>query len=191
MLQPNYFDGLLVSTQLCPQSVLNHLLPFVAGSRPIIFYGAHKEPLVDLAVHMRRSPECLNVQLTESWLREHQVLSGRTHPMMNMSSGGGFLLSTTKVIDCPALPSYHVDSLPLTATQTISSTSQEDTPMEEATPPVAVATTEPVSTLNPVQTNSTDLLNTTSADTTDNHSDDHAVAPSSSSLPSDKKRRYV
>ncbi|KAI8049548.1 Gcd10p family-domain-containing protein [Syncephalis plumigaleata] len=106
LLNAGGFDGLLVATQLCPISVLKHLLPYVAGSRPIIFYGACKELLVDLTAYMRRSPECLNVQLTESWLREHQVLSGRTHPLMNMSSGGGFLVTATKVIDCPSLPSY-------------------------------------------------------------------------------------
>ncbi|RKP22416.1 Gcd10p family-domain-containing protein, partial [Syncephalis pseudoplumigaleata] len=97
MLAAGNFDGLLVATQMCPISVLDRLLPHVAGSRPVVFYGPCKELLVDLTAHMRRSPDCLNVQLTESWLREHQVLSGRTHPLMNMSSGGGFLVAATKV----------------------------------------------------------------------------------------------
>lgn len=30
-----------------------------------------------------------------------QVLPGRTHPEMNMSAGGGYLLSALRVIDCP------------------------------------------------------------------------------------------
>ncbi|KAF1806298.1 hypothetical protein V8B55DRAFT_1320690 [Mucor lusitanicus] len=48
-----------------------------------------------------------NIELTESSMREYQVLPGRMHPNMNMScgGGGGYLLSTLCVIDCPSDPS--------------------------------------------------------------------------------------
>lgn len=38
------------------------------------------------------------LQLQESWLREQQVLPGRTHPHMTMSTTGGYILSGIKVL---------------------------------------------------------------------------------------------
>ena len=46
---------------------------------------------------MRAHTIYLNPSITESWLRKWQVLPGRTHPFMNMSGSGGFLLTATKV----------------------------------------------------------------------------------------------
>ena len=40
---------------------------------------------------------CINVQLVEPWLREYQVLPQRTHPNMNMSGTGGYMLSAVYV----------------------------------------------------------------------------------------------
>ena len=42
-------------------------------------------------------PGYLGPSLTEGFLRQYQVLPGRTHPMMNMSGSGGFILSVIKV----------------------------------------------------------------------------------------------
>jgi hypothetical protein len=35
--------------------------------------------------------------LCDNWLREYQVLPNRTHPLVNMSCSGGYLLSGIKV----------------------------------------------------------------------------------------------
>jgi hypothetical protein len=49
---------------------------------------------------MRASKELINVQLTESWVREYQLplqkMSG-THPHMNALPHGGFLLCAIRV----------------------------------------------------------------------------------------------
>ncbi|RIB22294.1 Gcd10p family-domain-containing protein [Gigaspora rosea] len=89
------FDGLLVASQYQPESILDTLVPYLAGSRPIIIYHINREVLVNTCVHMRISGKFLNPQLTESWLREYQVLPGRTHPSMSTSGGGGYLLQAT------------------------------------------------------------------------------------------------
>ncbi|KAJ2585289.1 tRNA (adenine(58)-N(1))-methyltransferase non-catalytic subunit TRM6, partial [Coemansia sp. RSA 1722] len=60
-------------------------------SRMLVVYDQSKEALVELFAWLRESPSFINVQLTESWLREYQVLPSRTHPLMNTSGGGGFL----------------------------------------------------------------------------------------------------
>ncbi|CAG8450142.1 15670_t:CDS:10 [Dentiscutata erythropus] len=88
------FDGLLVASQYQPESILDTLVPYLAGSRPIIIYHINREVLVNTCVHMRISGKFLYPQITESWLRQYQVLPGRTHPSMSTSGGGGYLLQT-------------------------------------------------------------------------------------------------
>ena len=44
------------------------------------------------------SKAAVALQLQESWLREQQVLPGRTHPHMTMSTTGGYILSGIKVL---------------------------------------------------------------------------------------------
>lgn len=40
----------------------------------------------------------LNPTITEPFLRQYQVLPGRTHPEMNGTAHGGFILHATKVV---------------------------------------------------------------------------------------------
>ncbi|KAJ2733563.1 tRNA (adenine(58)-N(1))-methyltransferase non-catalytic subunit trm6 [Coemansia sp. Cherry 401B] len=87
------FDALVISTNYNLLSVIRKLVPFLGGSRMLVVYDQSKEALTEAYAQLRESPEFLNVQLTESWLREYQVLPNRTHPLMNMSGGGGFILS--------------------------------------------------------------------------------------------------
>ncbi|CAK8575614.1 unnamed protein product [Lathyrus sativus] len=39
----------------------------------------------------------IGLQITEPWLLEYQVLPSRTHPHMQMSVFGGYILSGTKI----------------------------------------------------------------------------------------------
>merc|ERR1712183_277052 len=41
----------------------------------------------------------INLRLSDTWMREYQVLPGRTHPSMNMTQSGGFILTGIKL--CP------------------------------------------------------------------------------------------
>jgi tRNA (adenine-N(1)-)-methyltransferase non-catalytic subunit len=105
LLHEGDFDGLIISSALQPETVLKELMKYVCGSRPVVIYSFNKEVLLHAAYWMRRSNDFLNSELTESSLREYQVLPGRMHPNMNMSCGGGYLLSALRVIDCPFDPS--------------------------------------------------------------------------------------
>jgi tRNA (adenine-N(1)-)-methyltransferase non-catalytic subunit len=46
---------------------------------------------------MKKDPNYLAANLTESWTRTYQVLPGRTHPMMSTSGTGGFLLNAVRM----------------------------------------------------------------------------------------------
>ncbi|KAJ2077049.1 tRNA (adenine(58)-N(1))-methyltransferase non-catalytic subunit trm6 [Coemansia sp. RSA 988] len=95
------FDALVISTNYNPKSVIKKLTPHLGGSRMLVVYDQFKEPLLEAFAWLRESPEFLNVQITESWLREYQVLPSRTHPLMNMSGGGGFILSAIHLASNP------------------------------------------------------------------------------------------
>ncbi|KAI1292716.1 tRNA (adenine(58)-N(1))-methyltransferase non-catalytic subunit trm6 [Mortierella claussenii] len=95
------FDALVVASQYQPESILERLLPYVRGSRPVVVYQPAKEALLETSTWMRKCPDLLAPQLTESWLRKSQVLPGRTHPEMSTWGSGGCLLTATRVIDQP------------------------------------------------------------------------------------------
>ena len=101
ILHAGEFDGLVIASQYQPESILEKLLPFIRGSRPVVVYHTAKEALLETSTWMRKSSELLAPQLTESWLRKSQVLPGRTHPEMSTWGGGGCLLTATKIIDFP------------------------------------------------------------------------------------------
>ena len=46
---------------------------------------------------LRHRNAALHMQITENWVREFQVLKGRTRPNMNMDDSGGFVLSGIKL----------------------------------------------------------------------------------------------
>ncbi|KAJ3279968.1 tRNA (adenine(58)-N(1))-methyltransferase non-catalytic subunit TRM6, partial [Blyttiomyces sp. JEL0837] len=100
VLEEGNFDGLLISSQHSVLEVINKLQRFVGGSRPIIVYSTHREFLVPTYLMMRSSATFINAQLTESWMREYQTPSSSTgtHPFMQTSGTGGYLLSCIRGI---------------------------------------------------------------------------------------------
>ncbi|KAJ3031105.1 UNVERIFIED_CONTAM: tRNA (adenine(58)-N(1))-methyltransferase non-catalytic subunit trm6 [Siphonaria sp. JEL0065] len=97
--QPNHFDGLIIASQFENLEILGKLIPYVGYSRPVVIYSQFKESLVPAYLMMRGSPDFVNAQLSETLTREYQVpVSGLgTHPFMQTSGGGGFLLTATRV----------------------------------------------------------------------------------------------
>ncbi|KAJ3093090.1 tRNA (adenine(58)-N(1))-methyltransferase non-catalytic subunit trm6 [Quaeritorhiza haematococci] len=95
------YDGLVLASGFQPAHLISTLSPLLAGSRPVVAYHPSKEVLLDAYVYMRKSPEFVNMQLTESWLREYQVPVNApgTRPLMLTSATGGFLLSGIRVFD--------------------------------------------------------------------------------------------
>ncbi|XP_064602606.1 tRNA (adenine(58)-N(1))-methyltransferase non-catalytic subunit TRM6-like [Liolophura sinensis] len=91
-------DGLIVAFNQDPLPVVSYLSPFIHPSRPVVVFSQFKEPLMDTYVQMREKNVGVNFRVTETWLREYQVLPERTHPMVKMSAGGGYLLTYTTVI---------------------------------------------------------------------------------------------
>ncbi|KAI8901068.1 Gcd10p family-domain-containing protein [Globomyces pollinis-pini] len=99
MFQSKSFEGLIVASKFKAKDVIEKLAPYLRSSSPVVVYDPRKEMLMDALLHVQKTKEFINTQLTESWIREYQVpiFSSGTHPMMMTSGGGGFILSCTTV----------------------------------------------------------------------------------------------
>ncbi|XP_059211676.1 tRNA (adenine(58)-N(1))-methyltransferase non-catalytic subunit TRM6 [Centropristis striata] len=90
-------DGLVIASRFHPCPVLMGLLKFLSPSRPFVVYSQYKEPLIECYTKLKEHGGTVNLRLTDTWLRHYQVLPNRTHPVLLMSGGGGYLLSGTTV----------------------------------------------------------------------------------------------
>ncbi|KAF8481320.1 Gcd10p-domain-containing protein, partial [Russula ochroleuca] len=91
------FEGLFVASVYDPLSILGKLFSYLGGSASVVVYSPHLQVMSDLHATLRTDPRYLAPSISESWLRQYQVLPGRTHPMMTTSGGGGYLLHAIKV----------------------------------------------------------------------------------------------
>ncbi|NXP07717.1 TRM6 methyltransferase, partial [Thinocorus orbignyianus] len=105
-------DGLIVASKFHPTPLLLSLLEFVAPSRPFVVYCQYKEPLLECYTKLRERGGVIYLKLSETWLRNYQVLPDRSHPKLTMSGGGGYLLSgITVVLDKGKSDSSHLEAL--------------------------------------------------------------------------------
>nr|XP_019590459.1 PREDICTED: tRNA (adenine(58)-N(1))-methyltransferase non-catalytic subunit TRM6 isoform X2 [Rhinolophus sinicus] len=93
LLSERNADGLIVASRFHPTPLLLTLLDFVAPSRPFVVYCQYKEPLLECYTKLRERGGVINLRVSETWLRNYQVLPDRSHPKLLMSGGGGYLLS--------------------------------------------------------------------------------------------------
>jgi tRNA (adenine-N(1)-)-methyltransferase non-catalytic subunit len=96
-------DSLIVAVKDDPKHAFHLLRPYLRHSRPFVVYCPHIQPLAQLYHELVSAPDrervAINMQLTESWAREYQVLPSRTHPTMSMSGMSGYMLTGVNI--CP------------------------------------------------------------------------------------------
>ena len=90
-------DSLIISTHFHPTAVLLQLWPTLAPAAPFVVFCEYVEPLVQCFRELQKRQIACKLQLGNTWTREFQVLPGRTHPAMNMTSCSGFILTGVKV----------------------------------------------------------------------------------------------
>ena len=93
------FTSLLMATKYHPKVLLTHLLKYLSPGCPFAVYFAYQEPLMECYVTLRELNLATNVEITETWYRNIQVLPNRTHPEIVMSSTGGYILRGIKVVN--------------------------------------------------------------------------------------------
>jgi len=99
LLKKHVCDSLILSCQYDPASTLLNLFPYLLPSCPFVVFYEYMEPLVECFKTLQEKRLAINLRLCDTWMREYQVLPGRTHPNMNMSQNGGFILTGVKL--CP------------------------------------------------------------------------------------------
>ncbi|WOL09656.1 hypothetical protein Cni_G18409 [Canna indica] len=94
----NGFSSLIIAA---PESdvgtIVQELLPLLAYSAPFVIYHQYLQPLATCMHKLQSSKMAISLQISEPWLREYQVLPSRTHPLMQMSSFGGYTLSGIRI----------------------------------------------------------------------------------------------
>ncbi|KNA16003.1 hypothetical protein SOVF_092840 [Spinacia oleracea] len=92
------FSSLIVAApDLDVWSIMQKLLPHLAYSAPFAIYHQYLQPLAECMHNLQREKIAIGLQISEPWLREYQVLPSRTHPRMQMSAFGGYILSGTVI----------------------------------------------------------------------------------------------
>ncbi|GAA5855973.1 hypothetical protein JCM8547_000436 [Rhodosporidiobolus lusitaniae] len=93
------YDGVILATEYEPYSMIERLLPRIAGSAPIVVYSPHVQVLFNALLPLRANPSILVPTIHEPFLRQYQVLPGRAHPEMQGMAHGGFILSAIRVLE--------------------------------------------------------------------------------------------
>jgi tRNA (adenine-N(1)-)-methyltransferase non-catalytic subunit len=92
-------DSLILACNYDPTHTLLKLLPYLGESCPFVVFYEYLEPLVECFRELQKLGLAINLRLTDTWMREYQILPNRSHPNMNMSQNGGFILTGVKL--CP------------------------------------------------------------------------------------------
>ena len=92
-------DSLILACNYDPTHTLLTLLPYLGASCPFVVFYEYLEPLVECFREIQRQGLAINLRLSDTWMREYQILPNRTHPNMTMSQNGGFILTGLKL--CP------------------------------------------------------------------------------------------
>ncbi|KAJ0964185.1 hypothetical protein J5N97_029307 [Dioscorea zingiberensis] len=92
------FNSLIVAApELEVDDIVKKLLPLLSYSAPFAIYHQYLQPLATCMHTLQTSKMAIGLQISEPWLREYQVLPSRSHPQMQMSGFGGYILSGTRI----------------------------------------------------------------------------------------------
>ncbi|XP_022766529.1 tRNA (adenine(58)-N(1))-methyltransferase non-catalytic subunit trm6-like isoform X1 [Durio zibethinus] len=90
----NGFSSLIVAApEQDAWSLVKDLLPLLSYSASFAIYHQYLQPLATCMRNLQLEKMAIGLQISEPWLREYQVLPSRTHPCMQMSGSGGYILS--------------------------------------------------------------------------------------------------
>ncbi len=90
-------NSLILACEYDPTHTLLTLLPYLEASCPFVVFYEYMEPLIECFRVIQEKKLAINLRITDTWMREYQILPNRTHPNMNMSQNGGFILTGLKL----------------------------------------------------------------------------------------------
>lgn len=101
----NGFSSLIIAgPEIDAWSMVKEFLPLLSYSAPFVIYHQYLQPLATCLNNLKLGKMAIGLQISEPWLREYQVLPSRTHPIMQMSGFGGYILSGTRIYSSEIQP---------------------------------------------------------------------------------------
>ncbi|XP_072379592.1 tRNA (adenine(58)-N(1))-methyltransferase non-catalytic subunit TRM6 [Diabrotica undecimpunctata] len=84
-------DSLIITVKEHPVNIVKELLQFLHGNRHFVVFSSLKELQHDLYFYLKSRTDIINIRVCNSFMRNYQVLPNRTHPEVNMTTGGYIL----------------------------------------------------------------------------------------------------
>ncbi|KAK5584237.1 hypothetical protein RB653_005845 [Dictyostelium firmibasis] len=131
--------SLVIVTKYSPLNILLSCWPYLNSSGSFVIYSHFPQPLMEVHQFLHKNQMAVNQQISEIWMREHQVLPKRTHPMMGMDGASGFILYGTKVTK-PSSIQKPISS-PTTTTTTTTTTTKTNNLLDIENKVIAATTT--------------------------------------------------
>jgi len=92
-------DCLVIACKYRPLSILKNVIDYMGSNRYFVIYSPIQEPLIECHSYLKKTQRATHLELSDSWMREYQVLPERTHPKVMMDSCGGYLLTGITVTE--------------------------------------------------------------------------------------------
>jgi tRNA (adenine58-N1)-methyltransferase non-catalytic subunit len=89
-------DNLIIASKFSPVHMFKALFPLLAPSGAFVIWSPYVEPLSELYIWLRKG-RATKTQILDTFFRHHQVLPNRTHPLVRMKHGGGWILTGVKL----------------------------------------------------------------------------------------------
>jgi tRNA (adenine-N(1)-)-methyltransferase non-catalytic subunit len=98
LLTTEKFDSLIITAHYDPFPVVELLWGCLRSSGNLVVQTEYLSVVLQCA-NFVNSRGCSELSVVDQWFREIQVLPERTHPDMRMQTGGGFILSCSKLCE--------------------------------------------------------------------------------------------
>lgn len=92
------FDCLVVAVRHNTVELFDKLVPYLAPSGSFAVYCAYFQEAAELQRALQLSKLAIRIELMEGGLVQHQMLPGRSHPMMTDSATGGYVVSGIRIV---------------------------------------------------------------------------------------------
>lgn len=89
-------NSLIITAKEHPLNIVTELSQFLKSGRYLVLFSLSKEPLLDVYTHLKDKLNFINIRIMSNFLRNYQVLPNRTHPEVNMNTGG-YILTAYKI----------------------------------------------------------------------------------------------
>lgn len=86
-------DCLVIATKYRPLPILQKTIEYMGYNRYFVIYSNTIEPLIECHSWLKINQRAIHVELSDSWLRQYQILPERTHPTVMMDCHGGYILT--------------------------------------------------------------------------------------------------